>query len=70
MKKHFYSLTKAECFGSSTFQKIQKSIETPTVPEKNPRRTKKRTCKSLEQAENHEKGLCGSWARNHMGNPD
>ena len=24
----------------------------------------------MEQEENQEKGLRGSWARNHMGNPD
>jgi hypothetical protein len=47
----------------------QKNIETPPVPEKNPRRTEKRTCKSVEQEENHEKGLRWSWTRNHMGNP-
>ena len=40
------------------------------LPEKNRGRTGKVTCKSVEQEENHEKGPRGSWARNHMGNPD
>jgi hypothetical protein len=42
--------------------------EAPPVPEKNRGRTGKRTCKSMEQEENHEKAPRWSWARNHMGN--
>jgi hypothetical protein len=33
-------------------------------------RTENRTCKSVEQEENYEKGLRWSWAGNHMGNPE
>jgi len=43
--------------------------KSPPVPEKKRGRIEIWTCKSLEQAENHEKGLRGSWARNYMGNP-
>jgi hypothetical protein len=46
----------------------QKSIGTPPPPEKSGERTRKKTCKSVEQAENHEKGPRCSWARNQMGN--
>ena len=46
----------------------KKGIETPPVPEKNRGRTGKKTCKSVEKEENHEKGPRWSWARNQMGN--
>ena len=48
----------------------KKAIGTPPVPEKNRGRTGKKTCKSVEKEENHEKGPRWSWARNQMGNPD
>src|SRR5208282_2425508 len=38
------------------------------VPENNRNGLEKSSCKPVEQEENHEKGLGGSWARNHMGN--
>jgi len=38
------------------------------LPEKNRWWTWKSPCNSVEQEENHEKGLRGSWARNQMGN--
>jgi len=34
-----------------------------------PARMGKSPCKCVEQAENHDKGPRGSWARNNMGNP-
>jgi hypothetical protein len=33
------------------------------------KKTEKKTCKPVEQEENHEKGPRWSWARNQMGNP-
>ena len=45
----------------------QKGNETPPVSEQNRKRTGKKTCKIMEQAENHKNSPRWSWATTHMG---
>ena len=58
------------CTGWKSVWKGTNVNEALPLPGENRGRTGKRTCKSVEQEENHEKGPRWSWARIQMGNPD
>jgi hypothetical protein len=55
-------------WGGKAYGKARLATNRPLCQRKTGSELKKRTCKPVEQEENHEKGQRGSWARNHMGN--